>query len=165
MIIDVEAMVEYAHEAAADGIIPYEDLQEVLEGQLITAEEWEAWWRVRARNYVLHGGRASGKSWAAAHFCIFLATHFKVRFLCVRQFQNSIKESVYTLLKDRVESRGLREYFDFQKSTILVPSTGSEFLFFGLARNFSGYSFPITGTPCEVPDPRKTNEKDFSILA
>ena len=164
MIIDVEAMVEYAHEAAADGIIPYEDLQEVLEGQLITAEEWEAWWRVRARNYVLHGGRASGKSWAAAHFCIFLATHFKVRFLCVRQFQNSIKESVYTLLKDRVESRGLREYFDFQKSTILVPSTGSEFLFFGLARNLDEIKSTEGVDICWVEEAQSLTKEQFDIL-
>src|ERR1019366_1711280 len=31
--------------------------------------------------------------------------------------------------------------------------------FFGLARNSGGYSLPIIGTPCEVPEPRKINEK------
>src|ERR1017187_8652972 len=30
--------------------------------------------------------------------------------------------------------------------------------FFGLARNSGGYSLPMIGTPCEVPEPRKINE-------
>src|ERR1051325_4185924 len=34
--------------------------------------------------------------------------------------------------------------------------------FRGFARNFSGYSAPMIGTPCEVPEPRKINENDIS---
>src|SRR6266496_1905598 len=34
--------------------------------------------------------------------------------------------------------------------------------FRGLARNFSEYSAPIIGTPCEVPEPRKIKENDIS---
>src|SRR5208282_3909089 len=30
--------------------------------------------------------------------------------------------------------------------------------FLGLARNDGGYSLPMTGTPCDVPLPRKMNE-------
>ena len=30
--------------------------------------------------------------------------------------------------------------------------------FFGLARNSGGYSFPMMGTPVEVPEPRKIKE-------
>src|SRR5436190_23576028 len=33
--------------------------------------------------------------------------------------------------------------------------------FFGLARNDSGYSLPMMGTPCDVPDPRKVKLKDI----
>src|SRR6266850_4694112 len=31
--------------------------------------------------------------------------------------------------------------------------------FLGLARNSGGYSLPMIGTPCEVPEPRKIKEK------
>src|SRR5688572_1017672 len=36
--------------------------------------------------------------------------------------------------------------------------------FFGLARKLSGYSTPIAGTPCDVPEPRKMKEKDMARL-
>src|SRR3989442_503239 len=34
--------------------------------------------------------------------------------------------------------------------------------FFGFARNAGGYSFPMIGTPCEVPEPRQMNAKDMA---
>src|SRR5258708_10939558 len=34
--------------------------------------------------------------------------------------------------------------------------------FFGFARNPGGYSFPMIGTPCEVPEPRQMNAKDMA---
>lgn len=51
-------------------------------------------WKARARNRVLYGGRSSSKSWDAAGHAIYLAQTFQVRFLCARQFQNKIAESV-----------------------------------------------------------------------
>src|ERR1041385_320711 len=33
--------------------------------------------------------------------------------------------------------------------------------FLGFARNAGGYSLPMIGTPCEVPEPRKMKEKDI----
>jgi hypothetical protein len=30
-----------------------------------------------------------------------------------------------------------------------------------LARNSGGYSRPITGTPCDVPEPKKIKENDM----
>ena len=92
-------------------------------------------WVADARNYVLHGGRASSKSWDCAAFCVFLAVNYKVRFLCTRQFQNKLSESVYTLIKGQAERFGLAHLFNFTKAGIEVPHTGSEFLFYGLARN------------------------------
>jgi phage terminase large subunit len=87
------------------------------------------------RNRVLYGGRASSKSWDAAGFAIWLASNFKVRFLCARQFQNKIEESVYTLLKQTIERFGLRHQFDILDNKIRHKVTGSEFVFYGLWRH------------------------------
>jgi phage terminase large subunit len=87
---------------------------------------------VRAR--VLHGGRASSKSWDATGFLVYLAANYKVRVMCTRQFQARISDSVYTLLKDQIGRFGLKDQFAIQKRTI-TSTTGSEFLFYGLARN------------------------------
>lgn len=90
-----------------------------------------------SRNKVLYGGRASSKSWHAAGFAIFLTQRYKLRILCTRQFQNKIAESVYTLLKIQAERFGLLDQYRFLESSIIHKVTGSEFIFYGLARNIT----------------------------
>lgn len=92
-------------------------------------------WLKPARNRVLVGGRASSKSWDAAGFATFLTDNYKLRVLCVRQFQNKISESVYALLKIQIERFGLRSRFDVQRNKIISRRTGSEFMFYGLWRS------------------------------
>lgn len=92
-------------------------------------------WLTPARNRILYGGRDSSKSWDAAGFAIFLAQQGRVRFLCTRQFQNKIAESVYTLLKIQIERFGLSDQFKITDNSILHIGTGSEFLFYGLWRH------------------------------
>lgn len=92
-------------------------------------------WTTPARNRVLYGGRSSSKSWDAAGFAIFLADNYKVRFLCARQFQNKIEESVYTLLKIQIERFGLQHRFKVLDNKIINIVTGSEFIFYGLWRH------------------------------
>ena len=92
-------------------------------------------WTTPARGRVLYGGRSSSKSWDAAGFAVFLASTLTVRFLCCRQFQNKIAESVYTLLKIQIERFGLIDEFEITDRSITHKNTGSEFIFYGLARN------------------------------
>jgi phage terminase large subunit len=91
-------------------------------------------WMTPARNRVLYGGRSSSKSWDAAGFAIFLAQSMKLKFLCTRQFQNRIEDSVYTLLKIQIERFGLRSKFRILDNKIICTATGSEFVFYGLWR-------------------------------
>lgn len=92
-------------------------------------------WLRPARNRVLHGGRASSKSWDAAGFATFLANKYKLRILCVRQFQNKIEESVYTLLKHQIDRFGLSSRFKIINNSITSTATDSEFMFYGLWRS------------------------------
>lgn len=92
-------------------------------------------WTTPARNRILCGGRASSKSWDAAGFAIFLAQFAEVKFLCVRQFQNNIAESVYSLLKIQIKRFGLSDKFKITENKITCIATGSEFSFYGLWKN------------------------------
>lgn len=92
-------------------------------------------WKTKARNKVLYGGRTSSKSWDAAGFAVFLASRYTVRVLCARQFQNKISESVYTLLKIQIERFGLQSEFRILRDRITHIKTGSEFIFYGLWRH------------------------------
>ncbi len=51
--------------------------------------------------------------------------------MCGREIQNSIEDSVLSLLADRINYYGLGSYYDVQKSTIYAPH-GGQFLFKGL---------------------------------
>ena len=100
-------------------------------------------WKTKARYKVIYGGRASSKSHDAAGFAIYLAANFKLKFLCVRQFQNKISESVYTLLKDKIEISDFKDEFNLLKNSIEHKRTKSEFLFSNL-RNEVCPSFLIS---------------------
>ena len=95
----------------------------------------KAFWKTRARNRVLYGGRASSKSWDAAAEAIKLADYTTIRFLCARQFQNKIEESVYTLLKKQITRFNLSSHFHITNNKITNKVTGSEFVFYGLWRH------------------------------
>lgn len=79
------------------------------------------------------GGRGSAKSYSFADLCIIKALEGK-RVLCLREVQNSISESVYALLCDRIDTLGISEYFTITSNEISCKS-GGLFLFKGLQRN------------------------------
>lgn len=91
-------------------------------------------WETPARNRVLYGGRASSKSWDAAGVSLFAAQSSPLKVMCVRQFQNRIDDSVYTLLKNRINDFGFDGKFSIQRNTI-KSVMGSQFVFYGLWRH------------------------------
>lgn len=121
-------------------------------------------WSKRARNRVLHGGRSSSKSWDAAGFAVFLAANYRVRFLCTRQFQNKIAESVYTLLKIQIERFGLRAQFHITDKTITHKLTGSEFLFYGLARNIDEIKSLESIDVCWIEEAHNLTKAQWEVL-
>jgi phage terminase large subunit len=92
-------------------------------------------WEACARYKILYGGRASSKSHDAAGHAVYLAANYTVKFLCARQFQNRISESVYVLLKDKIAASEYSDEFEILKTSIRHKITGSEFIFYGIARN------------------------------
>lgn len=92
-------------------------------------------WMTRKPYKILRGGRFSGKTHDAAGMAAFLARNYSLRFLCIRQFQNRISDSVYTVVKEKIEAAGWEDEFDIGVSSIKHKETGSEFLFYGIARN------------------------------
>jgi phage terminase large subunit len=95
----------------------------------------KAFWQTKAREKILYGGRASSKTWDAAANAIRISNTVKVRFLCTRMFQNRIDESVYVTLKNQAARFGVDKNFTFKNNSIVNDITGSEFVFYGLARN------------------------------
>lgn len=94
-------------------------------------------WRTKSDLKILKGGRASSKTWDAAGMAVFFASNYSVKFLCIRQFQNKIQESVYAILKIQIERFGLSAQFNILKTSITHKVTGSSFHFYGMNRNTS----------------------------
>jgi phage terminase large subunit len=92
-------------------------------------------WYTPARNRILYGGRASSKSWDAAGVAIARAQYTKTSFLCTRQFQCRITDSVYSLLKIQIERFELQSKFRILDNKIICTTTGSTFIFVGLWRH------------------------------
>lgn len=88
----------------------------------------------QARYKGAKGGRGSGKSWSAARALLILGTTKKLRMLCAREVQKSIKQSVHKLLKDQIEELGLGAFYQVLETEIRGKN-GSEFAFSGLAEH------------------------------
>lgn len=86
------------------------------------------------RYKVAYGGRGGAKSWTVARLLVAIAASRKVRVLCCREFQKSIKDSVHKLLADQISELGLESRYVIQHNSIR-STIGSEFFFEGLKHN------------------------------
>jgi phage terminase large subunit len=86
----------------------------------------------KARYKGAKGGRGSAKSWSFARALLILASSAKLRILCTREVQKSIKQSVHKLLKDQIEALGLGTFYQVLENEIRGRN-GSEFSFSGLS--------------------------------
>ena len=93
------------------------------------------WKNAKRRNYI-YGGRGSGKSHDVAEYCLFRAYQSKIKVLCTRELQNSIADSVYSLLKNKITDMKLDFFFTVYKDRI-VGNNRSEFIFKGIHNNVS----------------------------
>lgn len=93
-------------------------------------------WSKNKRYKVLYGGRGSGKSWSVGIHLVLRAYEEKIRVLCTREIQSSIRDSVHKLLSDTISHLGLDSAFVVQRDGIF-GANGSEFLFKGLRHNIS----------------------------
>lgn len=97
------------------------------------------------RYKVAYGGRGSAKSWSFARALLIKAAAGPLRWLCAREIQKSIKQSVHQLLADQIQALGLGAHFEVL-ATEIRGHNGSLFSFAGLAdhtvesiKSFEGY--------------------------
>lgn len=88
----------------------------------------------KARYKVYWGGRGSAKSWGIAEALVRLAAAKPILILCVREFQNSIRDSSHRILKATISRLGLDAWFDVTAESI-KSRVGAEFIFKGLHNN------------------------------
>jgi len=82
---------------------------------------------------VIYGGRGSGKSQTVADLMLMLTETQSHKVGCFRELQNSIKDSVHSLLCSEYDRMGLSLYAHTE--TTIRHKHGGEFIFKGLSRN------------------------------
>jgi len=71
------------------------------------------------------GGRGSGKSHFFAELAVdYCMTHPGARIVCLREIQNSLRQSVKRLIEDKIVSLGVGHYFNVGAATIATPGDG-----------------------------------------
>lgn len=118
---------------------------------------------VPSRYKVTHGGRGGTKSWSYANVASAISTQRPMRILCVRELQNSIKESIHKLLSDRIDALGMRSYFDVQDQGI-YGRNGTEFIFAGIKNDPAKIKSTEGVDICIVVEAEKISEASWKVL-
>jgi len=87
--------------------------------------------REKWRYKFYYGGRGGGKSYAFADSILMIGRQRKVFVACLREIQDSIKDSVYKLLSDRISHYGLNDYRIYEDRIDNIV-TGTRIIFKGL---------------------------------
>lgn len=110
------------------------------------------------------GGRGSAKSWSVAKALLILGTTRKLRILCAREVQKSIKQSVHKLLKDQIDALGLSRFYQVLETEIRGKN-GSEFSFSGLSDQTADSIKSFEGVDiCWVEEAQSISRRSWSIL-
>jgi phage terminase large subunit len=133
-----------------------------MTGEINIPIAFEALFRPK-RFKVFYGGRGGAKSWALADAAILDVCNGH-RFLCVREYQNSIDDSVHELIKARIEHMGLVDYFNIQSNEIHHLRSGGCFRYAGLARNAESLKSKFGYTRCWVEEAETVTEKSLNLL-
>jgi phage terminase large subunit len=116
------------------------------------------------RYKVARGGRGSGKSWGFARALLVLGAKSKLRIICSREVQKSIKDSVHKLLEDQIGALGLTSFYDIF-TTEIRGKNGTEFLFAGLSDQTIDSIKSFEGADvCWVEEAQTVSERSWKIL-
>lgn len=116
------------------------------------------------RYKVARGGRGSGKSWGFARALLVLGAKTKLRVICSREVQKSIKDSVHKLLSDQIQALGLESFYDVL-TTEIRGKNGTEFLFAGLSDQTIDSIKSFEGADvCWVEEAQTVSERSWKIL-
>lgn len=117
----------------------------------------------RSRYKVYWGGRGSGKSWAIAEALVRLAAATPLRILCLREFQNSIKESSHKVLADTITRLGLDAWFTVTDTSIR-SRVGSEFMFKGCFNKLNSLRSTEGVDICWLEEAHSISEASWRVI-
>ncbi len=116
----------------------------------------------RKRFVVIIGGRGSGKSQGEAEIVVIDMHDNAAKTGCFREFQNSIEDSVYSLLEGQIAKCGLTGFTMI--NTAIRAANGAEAKFRGLARNPDSVKSMDGFKRFWVEEAQASSEKSLKLL-
>ena len=116
----------------------------------------------RRKNY-LFGGRGSGKSWTVAKYIVAMVRTKKMKVLCTRELQKTIKDSVLSLLRDVIVDSGLDSEFEIYK-TYIQHRNGSQIIFAGVRQNVAEIKSMENISICWVEEAQSMSQESLDVL-
>jgi phage terminase large subunit len=135
----------------------------MIKTQVQIPSEFKALFEPNWRYLLFYGGRSSGKSHSVARALLLQSRNTKLRILCTRELQKSIKDSVHKLLSDLIELYKFQD-FEIWKDRIINKVTGSEFIFLGIKHNTIEIKSTEGIDRCWVEEAQSITEESLNIL-
>lgn len=117
----------------------------------------------KQRYKVYYGGRGGGKSWGISIALLILAAQTKLRILCTREVQNSIRDSVHKLLSDCISKFKLDSFYRITREGI-YGANGTEFLFHGLKHSVQTIKSLEGVDICWVEEAQRISNESWEVL-
>lgn len=113
---------------------------------------------------VYHGGRGGAKSESVARALLIEGAQQKMTILCAREFQKSIKESVYQLLKEIITNNPVFSSFYEVLNSEIRGKNGTLFLFAGLHHNIENIKSIPNIKKCWVEEAETVSDHSWDVL-
>lgn len=115
------------------------------------------------REAAIYGGRGGLKSGTVGRILLTRAMQKNGRCGCFREFQNSIADSVHSLLSELIEFHKLPNFY-ITKDSIINKTTGYDFIFRGLHNNVQSIKSINGMTEAWVEEAQTITEASLEIL-
>lgn len=115
------------------------------------------------RYLVYYGGRSAGKSRSIAEALLLRGRNKKLRILCTREIQNTIRDSVHKLLSDIINLYGFNDY-EIGRDIIINKISGTEFIFKGLRRNINEIKSTEGVDICWIEEAQALTKESIDII-
>lgn len=116
------------------------------------------------RFFVLYGGRGGAKSETVARVNLVRGMQRPTRFLCGREFQNSIADSVHSLLKQLIDANPIFQAFYQVQETKILGRNGTEFVFYGIRRNINSIRSMHGVDVCWIEEANAVPKASWDVL-
>ena len=112
---------------------------------------------------VAYGGRGGTKSWGFARALLIEGTRRKLRILCARETQKSIRDSVHQLLEEQIAALNLEAFYRVEKS-VIYGTNGTEILFTGLKHHVDNVKSMEAISVCWVEEAQGVSKTSWDKL-